>query len=325
MTLTLPGADTRGFYRALGIELPGWASTNAPARCFADPDAHQREDRNPSTSINLTSGAWHCHGCGARGGAYDAALTLGHTPRSAIELMIRHGLTQPRTQLRLTGQVNARRRSDGHRARTARRPHPALHISERELADWQRALAESPTLIARLARERGWAQQTIRELGLGLDRGRITIPVRNAPGQLEGLLRYHPHPAAGQPKIRAARGSRRGLAPHPAAEASGHILLVEGEPDMIAARSRGLAAIAVPGAGIWQPEWTQQLAGRQVTILPDADPVGRHGARHIAASLQAHATVRILDLAPESHDGRDLTDWLLAHPSPSGLQPLCWP
>ena len=74
MTSTLAGADIRGFYSALGIELPDWATVEASVRCFADPDAHAHDDRDPSCSINLTHGAWHCWGCGAKGGAYDAAL-----------------------------------------------------------------------------------------------------------------------------------------------------------------------------------------------------------------------------------------------------------
>ena len=80
MTSTLPGADIRGFYRALGVLLPEWATTEASVRCFADPGAHAREDRDPSCSVNGQTSAWHCWGCGASGGAYDAAIALGHTP-----------------------------------------------------------------------------------------------------------------------------------------------------------------------------------------------------------------------------------------------------
>ena len=92
MTHTLPGADIRGFYAALGIELPQWSSENAMTRCAFDPDAHNRGDRDPSLSISLISGAYNCHACGAKGGAYDAALALGHDPASAMKLLVRYGL-----------------------------------------------------------------------------------------------------------------------------------------------------------------------------------------------------------------------------------------
>jgi hypothetical protein len=49
------------------------------------------------------------------------------------------------------------------------------------------------------------------------------------------------------PKVLAKRGTRLGLIPHPAAEPSSWVVLVEGPPDMISARSHELPAIAVPG------------------------------------------------------------------------------
>lgn len=67
MTHILSGADIRGFYAALGVQLPGWAGADVSVRCFADPEAHACGDRDPSCSINLTHGAWNCHGCGASG------------------------------------------------------------------------------------------------------------------------------------------------------------------------------------------------------------------------------------------------------------------
>src|ERR1700744_2530732 len=96
MTPLPPGADIPGFYNELGIPLADWAHDNAATRCFADPHAHQHGDRTPSTSVNLEHGAWKCHACCAHGGAYDAALAAGHTPRSAIDTMIAHRLIPPR-------------------------------------------------------------------------------------------------------------------------------------------------------------------------------------------------------------------------------------
>ena len=49
----------------------------------------------------------------------------------------------------------------------------------------------------------------------------------------------------------AVPGTRLGLIPHPAKETSDRILLVEGPPDMVAARS-GLPAIAIPGTNAWR-------------------------------------------------------------------------
>jgi hypothetical protein len=314
MTQTLPGADIRGYYDALGIEIPGWAQREACVRCFADPDTHRRGDRQPSCSVNLDHGAWHCHGCGARGGAHDAATALGYSSRAAIDLMIEHGLTV-RRMLRSTSSIKtvaATRTRVSSRAaeNTARR---RLLIGDADVRHWQSALPKQTQLIARLARERGWLFGTMLELGLGFDCGHVTIPVRDHDRRLVGLLQYQPQPKPGQPKMRAALGSRRRLLPHPAAELSEQILLVEGEPDMIAARSRGLPAISIPGVDAWRAEWARLLDGRQVTIAMDCDDPGRKAAAVVANDLASIADVRVLDLAPDRHDGYDLTDWLLEH------------
>jgi hypothetical protein len=321
-TLTLPGADIRGFYSRLGIQLPDRPCIEASVRCFAAPDAHSREDRDPSCSINVINGAWKCHGCGADGGPYDAALAKHHTPRSAIDLMIAYGIIERRARIQTARELlsapgvraapqpssHTRMRTPEHQA-----PRAVLQVTEQHISRWQTALSRRPSLLATLARERGWRYETIRALELGLDRGRITIPIRDARGELQGLLRYQPKPT-GRPKMLFALGSRVGLIPHPTAEASERILLVEGPPDMIAARSRGLPAIAVPGDHAWRSTWGDLLAGRHVTIVMDADTQGRAAARRLSADIATHGHPHIVELAPLRDDGYDLTDWLLDHP-----------
>jgi DNA primase len=150
----------------------------------------------------------------------------------------------------------------------------------------------------------------MRELELGLDLGRITIPVRDEERRLIALLRYAPWPNPGQPKMLAAPGSQRVLLPHPAAETSPEVLLVEGEPDMVAARSHDLPAIAVPGVDCWRAEWAPLFTGRRVTIVMDADAQGRALAARIALDLDDYADTAAIDIAPDRSDGYDLSDLL---------------
>ena len=308
-TTSLP--DIRAFYAALGIELPDWAQREAPVQCFANAGAHNHGDRSPSCSVNLRSGAWNCHGCGAAGGAYDAALAAGHTPRSAIDLMIAHGLAQRRTHSRraITAGLGNPQAGRNAVARPARRPR--LLAEDRDVRRWHEALDTNGRLARRLLLERGWSSRTMRELELGWDGARITIPIRTSGGRLRGVLRYDPF-GQRQPKMRAMRGTQLGLVPHPARETSIDILLVEGPPDMIAARSCGLAALAVPSTTAWHPSWAQLLNGRRITIVMDCDAPGRRAAHAIATSLKRVASsVRIADLCPARDDGYDLTDRIL--------------
>lgn len=307
MTVLQTG-DVRGFYEALGIELPGWAQREAPAHCFASPESHAHGDRTPSTSVSLESGAWCCHGCGARGGAYDAALAVGHAPRSAIELMIAHGLIEPRSngassQARETIAPPAPRRVDATSTR--------LTLGDADVSRWQTALAHRPAMLSRLAVERGWRYGAICELEIGLDpHGRLTIPIRDLDENLQGVLRYQPWHTHG-PKMLAVRGTHLGLIPHPARESAREIVLVEGPADMIAARSNGIAAIAVPGTQAWRAEWAPLVAGRRVMVVMDCDSPGRAAAARIQSDLATISDVSVLDLDPGRGDGYDLTDALL--------------
>lgn len=303
----------RAYYAALGIELPDRATPNVPVRCFAQPDAHNRGDRSPSCSVNLASGAWNCHGCGAHGGAYDAALAAGHSPRSAMQLLVAHGLAEPYD----SDHGTSRRPPNPTHHPFKSTPTPksadstALAAAEHDVQAWAEMLDDNGRLIRQLALRRGWGWRAIRDLKIGFDGARITIPIRGRDGALRGVLRYDPF-GRRDPKMLAVPGTRLGLIPHPARESSDRVVLVEGPPDMVAARSSGLPAIAIPGTSAWQPSWAKLLAGRHITIVMDSDTPGRRAAGEIATALGAASIpTEIVDLWPDRNDGYDLTDRIL--------------
>jgi len=80
---------------------------------------------------------------------------------------------------------------------------PALDITDQDISRWQTTLSRRPSLLTRLADGRGWHYPAMRELGLGLDGGRVTIPIRNRAGVLRGVLRYQPDDTR-RPKMPAA-------------------------------------------------------------------------------------------------------------------------
>jgi hypothetical protein len=329
------GADVQGFYAALGVPLPAWAHTEAPVRCFAKPDAHARHDRDPSCSVNAHSGAFNCHGCGAHGGAYDAALAVGRSPREAIDLMIAHGLTDRRAGL---GRGSDSTRSYAAAASTEAPihiPSPAADPSNRpagsslsctgeDVRGWARALRDKDGLLHRLRGERGWEPDTLRQWWIGFDGERITVPITDQRGALQGVLKLRVD-ACQTPKVLAASGSRLGLIPHPDLMA-GPLVLVEGPSDMLAARSAGLEAVAVPGTHAWRTEWASAFTAREVIVVMDADRPGREAAVRIAADLGRHGTrAAIVDLDPGRDDGYDLSDWLLAGNNPARITELSSP
>jgi hypothetical protein len=92
------------------------------------------------------------------------------------------------------------------------------------------------------------------------------------------------------------------------------VLIVEGEPDAIAAWSAGLIAVGVPGTAGWHPGDAGRFRGPRWTVyvIYDCDDVGRRAGAEVAATLAELAVdVRLIDLDPGRTDGYDLTDYLL--------------
>jgi hypothetical protein len=95
------------------------------------------------------------------------------------------------------------------------------------------------------------------------------------------------------------------------ASSSRMVFIVEGEKDVDRLRKIGFVATTnAMGAGKWLPEYNVSLKGRNVTILPDNDDVGRKHAEQVAHHLVAvAASVRIVYL-PGLPDHGDVSDWL---------------
>lgn len=98
----------------------------------------------------------------------------------------------------------------------------------------------------------------------------------------------------------------------PAVKASSKLVVIcEGEKDVEALAKIGIVATCNPGgAGKWQDNYTEALAGRDILILPDNDDAGRKHAGIVARSLHDRAkSVRIVAL-PGLADKGDPFDWV---------------
>ena len=96
------------------------------------------------------------------------------------------------------------------------------------------------------------------------------------------------------------------------AVSNGHtVYVVEGEKDVETVRGLGCYATTSPmGAGKWNDEYSQSLAGARVVIISDADTAGRNHARSVRESLiRAGCSVSIC----EPKEGcKDVTDHVRA-------------
>lgn len=83
------------------------------------------------------------------------------------------------------------------------------------------------------------------------------------------------------------------------------IYVVEGEKDVATLETWGLTATTCPmGAGKWRKEFTAQLDGAEVLVIPDRDEPGQ---LHAAKILKALPSARLLELPGP---GKDVTDWM---------------
>ena len=333
--------DVFAFFAALGVELPATGGADRSVRCFAGSDDHANGDRSPSCSVNVDTGAWHCFTCGARGGAYDAALVLGRAARAAAGLVKAHGLWRDsvgdhrpdtighstRDARRRVGsgrvrnsarEVSASRdERDAQRARVRAAPLP----SPEQVDTWARALQAQPALLDRVRVRKGWTPGALGVLGVGWgDAGwsirgeRFTLPIYDATGDLVNVVGYLP---GHRVKSLALKGRPRDLFPAPERlRTDGHELfdggdgpavwIVEGEGDAVAAQSLdpSLYAFAVPGSGGWKAEWCQRFAGMQVAVLCDHDAPGRALTDRVEGDLD-RAGVAVRTLAWPTVSGRD--------------------
>jgi hypothetical protein len=293
---TFVSADVRGLFSELGVRLPERSGLNVAVRCFANGGAHKRSDRDASASVNVETGAWFCHGCGAKGGAYDAALALGRTPGEAMVLLERYSFTTPGTSRQSSPAKNF-----------------GLRATEADVDRFRRCLLDNGAALERLKELRGWHPAAIERLEVGYDGRRVTFPYRNADGQLVGMGRYQPNPdrRADEPKLKADAGSRRELFPAPERlKTDGWLWLLEGEPDAVRAASLALPAVAVPGVEGWRREYIERFRGRRVVVCFDCDRPGRSAAQRVACELLGLAAdVRWLDLDLREESGFDFSDW----------------
>jgi hypothetical protein len=287
-------ADVRGFFDAIGIEIPPTAADDVSIRCFAAPEAHTHEDRSKSCVLNMITGLWHCHGCGTSGNAYKAALALNIDEPRARALAQRFGLFLE-----------------------VAKPEKAKVPGNRELKKWRERLLASPAIVDRLWEVRGWTVPAIIRCGLGWDGERVTFPIRDAKLKIVGLVRYLP---GGSPKSLALPGSKRLLFPAPEVTVrSRPVFLVEGEPDAVAVWSCGHQAVALPGANSWRSDFAFRLAGRRVIVLADCDPQGRELAVKVAREIPK---ARMVDIEPGRVDGHDIGDWVREAAHEGGLDQM---
>ena len=90
---------------------------------------------------------------------------------------------------------------------------------------------------------------------------------------------------------------------------SDRVLVMEGEKDCDTAVSLGYDATTSPmGAGKWRDRYSKTLYGKEVILIPDADPVGIEHMKVVGRQLKDKATVKWFEYPGNVTKGYDFSD-----------------
>lgn len=108
-----------------------------------------------------------------------------------------------------------------------------------------------------------------------------------------------------------------------AKEEGRRVFLVEGERDVLTLETHGFVATTNPmGAGKWRDEYSEQLRGAHVVILPDNDEPGENHAKRVSEALEGVAASVTIVRLPDLDAKGDVTDWFRGGGTSQALKAL---
>jgi hypothetical protein len=299
--------------------------------------AVEHDDRRPSAVTFEDSLVTSCRACGRKWSPWSLAVERGLSRRDAVELCIRFGVREERRP-----DTPSSRRP--FRAPTVQRapeplapsPLPA-DVAERLDAELAARVPARRLHDLELERLRGFDPRLLDALGVGFGRAdelpgfgrypagtveRVLVPIRDASGRLVSAVSFVPAPGV----VLADERVRKSAVPRDAGRfpflaraiepaAPGVLLVVEGEPDALAAASVGLDAISVPGLSgaarhaLAIAATARAFSAHSVWLVPDGDDASRASFRELGVELER------LDVSTRTAamvDDRDLGDVVLA-------------
>jgi hypothetical protein len=246
--------------------------------------------KSPSASYNFDRNLFHCQPCGK-------GMPIGSL----------YHMFKDEIEARSGGRGNVRDISTAPSAQGKKTDPP----TEADVKRFRRNLEVNRSMRRKLTEVRGLTEDTIDEYEIGWNKGRYTLPVYDAAGDLVNIRSYRMGASENKMTNWPGYGKMR-LYGVDAFEDEADILLCEGEMDMLLARQYGFNSMTpTAGAGSWEGAWSPLFKDRRVFIAFDNDKAGRDGAHKVAVFLlKAGAEVYVLKLPVAER--QDLTDFFIA-------------
>jgi DNA primase len=228
------------------------------------------EENNPSLSINLEKGYYHCHTCKEKGDVYALVMKMEHCDFKTAKY-------------RVTG--------DGR----------ISVLSEAEVVEAHSRLLNSKHIQSMLFTHRGWMLKTIVKFKLGWKDKRVQIPIYDTNGELKNIRKYlvGSKPTKQNPKFTGVRGHNDNyFFPINNLTNDKFIMLCAGEPDTILACQLGYnAGTFTAGEGSFNRNLLPMFKDKLVYICYDKDVAGIRAMKNIGPELLKYAKeVKVIDL-----------------------------
>jgi len=230
------------------------------------------KDTNPSCGLNIDQQVFHCLACGAKGDLVYFLQGRLKVSRNAVLKMVG-----------LRGDADAD------------------IIDPTLIEKWHGDLLTDAKMLDTLLRRKGLTVATCEEYGLGLFRGRVTIPVYDDLGEVVNVRMWSP--TAKQKMVNMAGHGKRRLYPLSALDSEA-IIVAEGEMKALLLRQEGFNAISpTGGAKTWAAEWNPLFVDKVVWVCFDIDKAGKEGAAKVARGVVTYAaSVNIVHLPMSTKD-----------------------
>lgn len=283
-----------------------------------------KDKKNASFVYHFEADWYKCKSCGEGGDLVKLwCIVNGHDPQDlkAFRAECDRDYTGGATNRKPSGSKPAVKKPSLSSHPTA----PEVFVDPADLQALPPLSAERMTELQNL---RGWSPQVMQEMDLreftdAKGNKRIAIPIMTDDGRIGNIRLYQPGAeqfkliswydqkckacgghwkVTGKKKVCKECGTlpndygRARLYPSPNRWKPGLLWIVEGEPDLACALSRGLNAVTqTAGCGTWFDDFSQNMAGRDVVIGYDADHAGFKGAMKMAESIAEYAkSVRVI-------------------------------
>lgn len=272
-------ADIERINALAELERIGWkyepvGEDEVKCRCPA------HKDDSPSCMLNVRKNLWKCHGadCQRSGDIVTFLAFAGKTERQVVlaDLSSRYDVFVQKT------------------------------VDQTTVENWHESLIRQDSPLKTELHKRGISDDLIRRARLGVNQGRITIPIYSESGDIINVRKYLPG-APGRDKFRNMSGMQTLALYQPEQLKYDVVWVTGGEMKALAASSflNDLdvgAVAATAGEGAWAVEFSKKLSGKVVFVCMDVDKGGEAAALKVAKALVYYARAVYIVKLPLNRD-----------------------